>query len=127
MTYDLDSSSPKFHSSSLANNKYAIEYSSYHGDLGQFIFSCFDDRNEHININITFLKFTNQEEFEDTKGTTRIRKSKDRQHNGQKKDRHHNGQKKKDRQHNSQKKKDRQHNGQKKKDRQHNDQKKTDI
>jgi hypothetical protein len=128
MTYDLDSSSPKFHSSSLANNKYAIEYSSYHGDLGQFIFSCFDDRNEHININITFLKFTNQEEFEDTKGTTRIRKSKDRQHNGQKKkDRHHNGQKKKDRQHNGQKKKDRQHNGQKKKDRQHNDQKKTDI
>ena len=127
MTYDLDSSSPKFHSSSLANNKYAIEYSSYHGDLGQFIFSCFDDRNEHININITFLKFTNQEEFEDTKGTTRIRKSKDRQHNGQKKDRHHNGQKKKDRQHYSQKKKDRQHNGQKKKDRQHNDQKKTDI
>jgi hypothetical protein len=58
-----------------------------------------------------------QEEFEDTKGVIRIRKLKDRQHNGQKKkDRQHNGQKKKDRQHNGQKKKDRQHNGQKKKD-----------
>ena len=30
MTYDLDSSSPKFHSSSLANNKYAIEYWTVH-------------------------------------------------------------------------------------------------
>jgi hypothetical protein len=45
------------------------------------------------------------EEFEDTKGVIRIRKSK-------------NGQKKKDRQYNGQKKKDRQHNDQKKKDRQ---------
>jgi len=38
------------------------------------------------------------EEFEDTKGVIRIRKSKkDRQHNGQlKKDRQHNGQQKKD-------------------------------
>ena len=63
-----------------------------------------------------------QEEFEDTKGLIKIRKSrKDRQHNGQKKDRQHNVQKK-DRQHNAQKK-DRQHNGQKK-DRQHNGQKK---
>ena len=36
-----------------------------------------------------------QEEFEDTKGLIKIRKSrKDRQHNGQKKDRQHNGQKK---------------------------------
>ena len=95
-------------------------------DSSRFIFSCFDDRNEHIDINIAFLKITNQEQFEDTKSTTRICKSKDRQHNGQrKKDRQHNGQKKKDRQHNGQKKKDRQHNGQKK-DRQHNGQKKKD-
>ena len=41
-----------------------------------------------------------QEEFEDTKGVIRIRKSKDRQHNGQKKKdkrRNHNLQKTKDR------------------------------
>jgi cation transport ATPase len=50
-----------------------------------------------------------EEEFGDTKGVIKIRKSK--------KDRQHNGKKKKDRQHNGQKKKDRQHNGQKKKDR----------
>ena len=68
-----------------------------------------------------------EEEYKDTKRVIRIRKSKDKQHNGQKKkDRQHNGQKKKDRQHNGQKKKDRQHNGQKKKDRQHNGQKKKD-
>jgi hypothetical protein len=48
-----------------------------------------------------------EEEFEDTKGVVKIRKSK--------KDRKHNGQKKKDRKHNGQKKKDRKHNGQKKK------------
>jgi hypothetical protein len=46
-----------------------------------------------------------EEEFEDTKGIIRIRKSK--------KDRQHDGQKKKDRQYNGQQKKDRQHNGQK--------------
>jgi hypothetical protein len=58
-----------------------------------------------------------QEKFEDTRGVIRIRKSKDRQHNGpKKKDRQHNGPKKKDRQHNGPKKKDRQHNGPKKKD-----------
>jgi hypothetical protein len=73
--------------------------------------------------------------FEDTKGIIRIRKSKERQHNGQQKnekERQHNGQKKKDkeRQHSGQRKKDkkRQHNGQKKndKERQHNGQKKKD-
>ena len=53
-------------------------------DSSRFIFSCFDDRNEHIDINIAFLKITNQEQFEDTKWTTRICKSKDRQHNGEK-------------------------------------------
>jgi len=52
-----------------------------------------------------------EEEFEDTKRVIRIRKSKDRQHNGQeKKDRQHNGQEK-----------DRQHNGQEKKDKTRND------
>ena len=56
-----------------------------------------------------------KEDFDDTNGIIRIRKSKDR-HGQKKKDRQHNGQKKKDRQHNGQKKKDRQHNGQKKKD-----------
>jgi hypothetical protein len=46
------------------------------------------------------------EEFEDTKGVTRIRISKNRKHNGQKKkNRQHNGQKKKNMQHNGQKKK----------------------
>jgi len=40
-----------------------------------------------------------EEEFEDTKGVITIRKSKHRQHNGQKKKyRQHNGQKKKDKQ-----------------------------
>ena len=63
-----------------------------------------------------------KEEYEDTKGIIRNRKSKkDRQHSGQKKDRQHSGQKK-DRQHSGQKK-DRQHSGQKK-DRQHSGQKK---
>jgi hypothetical protein len=47
------------------------------------------------------------EMFEDTKVTSRIRKSK--------KDRQYNGQKKKDRQYNGQKKKDRQYNGRQKK------------
>ena len=55
--------------------------------------------NKHVDIKIsahdTFLW---KEEFEDTKGVTRIRKSK--------KDIQHNGQKKKDRQYNGQKKKD---------------------
>ena len=37
-----------------------------------------------------------KEEFEVTKGVIKIRKSTDRQHNGQKKDRQHNGQKKED-------------------------------
>ena len=54
-----------------------------------------------------------KEEFEDTIGVVKIRKSK--------KNRQHNGQKKKNRQHNDQKKKDKQHIGQKKKNRQHND------
>ena len=58
------------------------------------------------------------EQFEDTKEAIRIRKSKNRQHNGQKrkKNRQHNGQKrKKNRQHNGQKRKNRKHNGQKRK------------
>ena len=46
------------------------------------------------------------DEFEDTKRVIRIRKPKNRQHNGQKKkNRQHNGQKKKNRQHNGQKEK----------------------
>ena len=53
-----------------------------------------------IEIEIQFILY---EEFEDTKGIIRIRKSK--------KNRQHNGQKKKNRQHNGQKKKNRQHNG----------------
>jgi hypothetical protein len=57
-----------------------------------------------------------REEFEDTKGVIRIRKSK--------KDRQHNCQKMKNRQHNDKKMKNRQHNGKKMKNRQHNDQKK---
>ena len=48
-----------------------------------------------------------REEFEDTKGVIRIRKSK--------KDRQHNCQKMKNRQHNDKKMKNRQHNDQKKK------------
>ena len=63
------------------------------------------------------------EEFEDTKGATKIRKSMDRQHNGQQMDRQHNGQQM-NRQHNGQQM-DKQHNGQQM-DRQHNGQQKKD-
>ena len=51
------------------------------------------------------IVFNVQEEFSDTKGVIRIRKSKtDRQHNDKKKtDRQHNDKKKTDRQHNDQK------------------------
>ena len=71
-------------------------------------------------LSFTSNKYNVQEEIDDTKGVIRIRKSKYRQHNGQKKKyRQHNGQKKKYRQHNGLKKKYRQHNGQKKKYRQH--------
>ena len=38
-----------------------------------------------INTSIDNSSFVSKEEFEDTKGVIRIRKSKDRQHNGQKK------------------------------------------
>ena len=57
-----------------------------------------------IEIEIQFILY---EEFEDTKGIIRIRKSK--------KNRQHNGQKKKNRQHNGHKKKNRQHYDRKKK------------
>ena len=74
-------------------------------------------KNDKFQIRILVRKECVQEEFEDTKRVVRIRKSKDKQHNGQK-DKQHNGQK--DKQHNGQK--DKQHNGQK--DKQHNGQNK---
>ena len=66
------------------------------------------------------------DEFVESKGIIRIRKSKNRQHNSQKKNRQHNSQKEKNRQHNSQKEKNRQHNSQKEKNRQHNSEKERD-
>ena len=60
-----------------------FSYSAKYGEKNQRIANISINSNIHKN---TFRKYFSYEEFEDTKGVFRIRKSKkDRQHNGQKK------------------------------------------
>jgi hypothetical protein len=75
--------------------------------IKNYLYPCTSNERPTLIYNAQISMVWIYEMFEDTKVTSRIRKSK--------KDRQYNGQKKKDRQYNGQKKKDRQYNGRQKK------------
>jgi hypothetical protein len=75
--------------------------------IKNYLYPCTSNEKPTLIYNAQISMVWIYEMFEDTKVTSRIRKSK--------KDRQYNGQKKKDRQYNGQKKKDRQYNGRQKK------------